>query len=60
MSREDVLLKEYEVCQQHINALGNQAWQASTIFLTVNVGILAFMFNREKHDMDSLLLTLVI
>jgi len=60
MNRQEILLKEYEVSQQHINSLDTQVWQATTIFLLINVGVLAYIFQKEKHDLNSLLLVLVI
>jgi len=37
---EQVLLKEYEVCQSHVNSLGNQFWISISIFISVNAAIL--------------------
>lgn len=37
MDREDILLKEYEVCQSHNNSLGQQAWVTISILITVNI-----------------------
>jgi len=37
MDREEILLKEYEVCQSHNNSLGSQAWVSISILVTVNV-----------------------
>jgi len=41
MSREDILLKEYETCQSHNNAIGSQVWVSTTIFMGFNVTLLA-------------------
>jgi len=60
MSREEISLKEYEVCQQHNNTIGTQAWQATSIFLLVNLGIVTFVFQRGTHNRDSFALVLVI
>lgn len=59
MDRQNVLLKEYEVCQQHINTLGTQNWQSASIFLLVNALILAFVFSMKTHDRDSFMLVLI-
>jgi len=60
MGREEILLKEYEVCQQHINSIGTQVWQATAIFLSVNAAVLAYIFQREWYgqDVDRFLLAL--
>lgn len=61
MNRQEILLKEYEVSQQHINSLNSQVWQSTAIFLSVNALVVAYVFQKEKaSDWDSLLLTLVI
>jgi len=36
----DILLKEYETCQSHNNALGNQSWISISIIITVNLLLL--------------------
>lgn len=41
MDREEILLKEYESCQQHNESIGSQTWTSTTIFMTVNVSLLA-------------------
>jgi hypothetical protein len=41
MEREEILLKEYETCQSHINSIGSQVWVSTTIFLTINVTLLS-------------------
>ncbi|GAJ22391.1 unnamed protein product, partial [marine sediment metagenome] len=40
MEKEEILLKEYEVCQSHNNALGNQSWISISIITTVNLLLL--------------------
>jgi hypothetical protein len=60
MGKEEIQLKEYDVCQQHINNMNTQVWQATSIFLLVNVGVLAYVFQRVKHDFDSLLIVLAV
>jgi len=50
MSREEVLLKEYETCQSHINTLGTQNWQSAGIFLAANALITGFVFSLKPHD----------
>jgi len=40
MDREEILLKEYETCQSHNNALGNQSWISISIIITVNLLLL--------------------
>jgi hypothetical protein len=37
-------LTEYQVCQQHNDAIGSQAWVSTTIFLTINVALLSGLF----------------
>jgi hypothetical protein len=41
MSKEEILLKEYETCQSHNNALGQQSWVSVSILITVNILILS-------------------
>jgi hypothetical protein len=60
MNRRDVLLKEYEVCQQHINTIGTESWQASAIFLLVNAGVLAYLFQIEHGEPHTLFMVLII
>ena len=38
---ERALLKEYEACQSHNNALGQQSWVSISILITVNLLVLA-------------------
>ena len=38
--RDEILLKEYETCQSHNNALGNQSWISISILITVNLLLL--------------------
>jgi len=40
MSREDVLLKEYEICQQHINSIASRYWLTVGIFMAINTALL--------------------
>lgn len=40
MEREQILLKEYEVCQSDNNAKGNQSWISFSIIITVNLLLL--------------------
>jgi len=60
MDREEVLLKEYEVAQHHINALNTQVWLATSIFLSINSGALAYVFKQGQHGVDGLLTVSVI
>jgi len=46
MDREEILLKEYEVCQSHNNALGQQAWVSISIFITVNFLVLGDVVDK--------------
>lgn len=39
--KHDALLKEYEACQSHTNALGNQMWFSNSIVFSANVVLLA-------------------
>jgi hypothetical protein len=41
MTREEILLKEYEACQKHNDSLGQQAWVSISIIITVNLLVLA-------------------
>jgi hypothetical protein len=50
MNRQEILLKEYEVCQQHINTLGTQNWQSAGIFLAADALITGFVFGLKPHD----------
>jgi hypothetical protein len=56
--RREILLKEYEVCQQHNDSIGSQAWVATTIFLTINVtllgGILYTIINKVMFENTNL------
>jgi hypothetical protein len=38
--RNDILLKEYEICQQRNDSIGSQTWTSTTIFMTANVTLL--------------------
>jgi len=37
--KQEVLLREYEVCQQHNNSIGSQVWIATSVFMSVNVAL---------------------
>ncbi|NWF77333.1 MAG: hypothetical protein HXY36_01855 [Chloroflexi bacterium] len=39
-NQQEVLLKEYEVCQQHNDSIGSQVWIATSVFMSVNVALL--------------------
>ena len=39
MSREEILLKEYELCQRHNSDVANHYWIVSGTFLTVNTAV---------------------
>ena len=39
-SKRQILLTEYQVCQQHNDSIGSQVWVATTIFLSINVTLL--------------------
>lgn len=41
MDEEEILLKEYEVCQSDNNSKGNQSWISFSIIITVNLVLLA-------------------
>jgi len=43
MDRKEILLKEYELCQQLIISIGHQMWTSTTIFMSVNVAILGWV-----------------
>ena len=53
MNRQEVLLKEYEVCQQHINTMGTQNWQSVSIFLVFNALVFGFVINMQTHNHGS-------
>jgi len=38
--RTEILLREYENCQSHVNALSNQYWIAGGVFVAVNTALL--------------------
>jgi hypothetical protein len=40
MDEKEILLKEYEACQQHNISIGNQVWTSTTIFFTASVTLL--------------------
>jgi len=40
MDRQEILLKEYEVCQQHNDSIGSQVWTSTSIFMSINVAVL--------------------
>lgn len=42
-SRQEVLLKEYEICQQHNNSIGSQMWVSTSIFISTNVALLGWL-----------------
>ncbi len=37
MDREEILLKEYEICQSHNNAIASQVWLSTSIFMSINL-----------------------
>ena len=41
MAGEDVLAREYQTIQSHNNSLGQQAWVAFTILITINILVLS-------------------
>jgi len=43
MSKENVLLKEYEVCQQQNNSIGSQYWVIFGIFMSVSTVLLGWL-----------------
>lgn len=45
-SREEILLKEYEVAQEAVNAQNATAWQIGSIFIIASLGILAFVAQK--------------
>ena len=49
MSREDILLKEYEVCQSGNDAIGSQVWTSTSIFMSVNVSLLGALIYGLVH-----------
>ena len=46
-------LTEYQVCQQHNDAIGSQAWVSTTIFLTINVALLGGLVYALMRDLGS-------
>jgi hypothetical protein len=40
MNREDILLKEYEVCQQHLNTMMSHHWVLLGVFMPVSTALL--------------------
>ncbi len=54
MDREEILLKEYEIAQHHLNALNAQVWLATSIFLSINSGVLAYIFKQSLNSLDVL------
>ena len=38
--RTEILLREYDICQQHNDHIGSQVWVSTTIFLSINVTLL--------------------
>lgn len=49
----ETLLKEYEVCQSHINSLGYQYWIGVGVFMAVNTALLgAFLYGIVQSNID--------
>ena len=40
--RQQVLLKEYEICQQDNSSIGNQVWLSASVLMSANVALLAW------------------
>jgi len=40
--RQEVLLKEYEICQQDNNSIGSQIWLSASVLMSANVALLAW------------------
>ncbi len=45
MNREEILLKEYEVCQQDINSRASRFWAIVGIFIPFNTALLGWIIN---------------
>jgi len=43
INRQDILLREYEVCQQANDSIGRQVWLSTSVFLSTNVGLLGWI-----------------
>ena len=41
-NRQQVLLKEYEICQQDNSSIGNQIWLSASVLMSANVALLAW------------------
>ncbi len=56
--RNEILLKEYEICQYYIDSIGSQVWSSTTIFLTVNVLLLTgIIYGTLTSEILSLVFT---
>jgi len=57
--RQEVLLKEYEICQQHNDSIGSQVWVSTTIFLSINVtllgGVLYSLLRMDAFSVENLI-----
>ena len=42
IDRQQVLLKEYEICQQDNSSIGNQIWLSASVLMSANVALLAW------------------
>ena len=45
MDRQQVLSREYEICQSKINSIGSQYWTIFSIFLPINTGLLVWLLS---------------
>jgi len=53
MSREDILLKEYEICQQDSSSMVSAHWTVVGIFIGINtalLGAVAYMLNNGSYS----------
>ncbi|MFC1929269.1 hypothetical protein ACFLW6_00130 [Chloroflexota bacterium] len=46
MDREEILLKEYEVCQSYVNSLGNQFWVSMSIVIPINITAFGWIITK--------------
>ncbi len=54
MDREEIMLKEYELCQSDSNSYGNQSWISFSIIMSVNLVLIAqvvpLVFNSSRDS----------
>jgi len=51
MDREQILLKEYETCQSHINSMDSQSWVSFSILISVNLLLIGqVVYNLVKKS----------